>query len=485
MSAEDRDAKDPLEFLIADILERENRGEAVDRDGLIEQHPDQADSLRDFFANHDRMKSAADIDPPTLSPASDDSPLDDPTIPPNAWAREDVTLPPTEPPLRSSEDVPVIGDKVRYFGDYELLEEIARGGMGVVYKARQMNLNRTVALKMILSGRFAGEEDVQRFYTEAEAAAQLDHPGIVPIIEIGEHQGQHYFSMGYVEGQSLAQRLADGPLQPREAAELMKKVSDAIDYAHEHGVIHRDLKPANILLDPSGQPKVTDFGLAKKTEADSGLTGTGQILGTPSYMPPEQASGNVDRVGPLADVYSLGAILYCLLTGRPPFQAANPMDTLLQVLENEPIPPHQLNPAVPVDLETICLKCLRKEPGERYSTSGDLRAELKRFLNDEPIHARPLSRAERAWRWCKRRPLVASLEAGLVVAIIVGFIGIWMQWYRAEQEASQNRKLLYVSDLAAEDKAFHYQLENGLTVLLAPGGGRRTDGVGSDLLDRY
>ena len=233
---------------------------------------------------------------------------------------------------------PTVGDKVRYFGDYELLEEIARGGMGVVYKARQINLNRIVALKMILAGQFAGEEDVQRFYTEAEAAASLDHPGIVPIFEIGEHEGQHYFSMGFIEGESLAHKVADGPLPPREAAEFVKKICEAMAYAHEQGVIHRDLKPANMLIDANGQPKVTDFGLAKKTEADSDLTGTGQILGTPSYMPPEQASGKTD-VGPRLMSIRSERFSTVLLTGRPPFQAASPMDTLMQVLEQEPVSP--------------------------------------------------------------------------------------------------------------------------------------------------
>ncbi len=228
---------------------------------------------------------------------------------------------------------------IRYFGDYEILREIARGGMGVVFEARQVSLNRTVALKMILAGQFADDTDVKRFYTEAEAAAHLDHPGIVPIFEIGQHAGQHYFSMGFVDGPSLRQRLSDGPLPIRDAADFILRVSEAVAYAHDRGVIHRDLKPANILLDQSGNPRVTDFGLAKKVEGDSGLTGSGQIMGTPSFMAPEQARGRRGEVGPAADVYALGATLYALLTGRPPFQAANAMDTVLMLLSDEAVAP--------------------------------------------------------------------------------------------------------------------------------------------------
>jgi serine/threonine protein kinase len=267
---------------------------------------------------------------------------------------------------------PSPGTKIRYFGDYELLAEIARGGMGVVYKALQVKLNRVVALKMILAGQLAGEGDVKRFHAEAEAAAKLDHPGIVPIFEIGEHDGQHYFSMAYVEGTSLAKKVAAGPLPPREAAELLVKIAAAVQYAHRQGIIHRDLKPANVLLDSTGQPRVTDFGLAKQMRADSGLTGSGQILGTPSYMPPEQASGKIEQVGPTADVYALGAILYCLLTGRPPFQAASAIDTLRSVLEQEPVAPRQLDAHIPLDLETIALKCLEKSPARRYATANEL-----------------------------------------------------------------------------------------------------------------
>jgi len=310
-----------------------------------------------------------------------------------------------------------LGGKVRYFGDYELLEEIARGGMGVVYKARQTRLNRLVALKMILAGQLASPDDVKRFYTEAEAAANLDHPGIVPIFEVREQDGQHYFSMGYVEGQSLATRVAAGPLPPREAATLAREVAQSIQYAHDHGVIHRDLKPANILLDAKGRSKVTDFGLAKKLEGDSGLTASGQIMGTPSYMPPEQASGRLD-VGPLADLYSLGAVLYHMLTGRPPFQAAGVMDTLLQVIEREPVSPSVLNPHVARDLETITLKCLQKDPQRRYASAAALASDLENWLEGRPIEARPVGRLERSWRWCRRNPAVTTALAAVALLLV-------------------------------------------------------------------
>ncbi len=235
-------------------------------------------------------------------------------------AATDETIVPTQLDVGGPAKVPPVGSKVQYLGDYELLSEIARGGMGVVYRARQSRLNRSVALKMILAGQFASEADVERFHIEAEAAANLDHSGIVPIFEVGEHEGNHYFSMGLVEGGSLASMVSDGPLPALEAAKLVHKIAEAIQYAHDNGVIHRDLKPANVLIDQTGQPKVTDFGLARRLDGDSNLTGTGQILGTPAYMPPEQASGKTDEIGPLADVYSVGAILYCLIPGRPPFQ---------------------------------------------------------------------------------------------------------------------------------------------------------------------
>ena len=331
---------------------------------------------------------------------------------------------------------------VHYFGDYEIIREIARGGMGVVFQARQVSLNRPVALKMILAGQLATDTDVKRFYTEAEAAAGLDHPGIVPIFEVGQHDGQHFFSMGFVEGQSLADRLAGGVLPPREATELVRRITKAVQFAHERGVIHRDLKPANILLDQNGNPRITDFGLAKKVAGDSALTGSGQIMGTPSYMPPEQAGGKRGDVGPAADIYSLGATLYALVAGRPPFQAATAMDTVIQVLSDEPMPPRRLNASIPRNLETICLKCLQKDPARRYSSAAALAEDLRRFLAGEPIAARPVTAWERAVKWARRRPATAALLGLVALVSALGLGGVLWQWraaVRARDLAEQRR----------------------------------------------
>ena len=334
-------------------------------------------------------------------------------------AATDETIVPTQLDVGGPAKVPPVGSKVQYLGDYELLSEIARGGMGVVYRARQSRLNRSVALKMILAGQFASEADVERFHIEAEAAANLDHSGIVPIFEVGEHEGNHYFSMGLVEGGSLASMVSDGPLPALEAAKLVHKIAEAIQYAHDNGVIHRDLKPANVLIDQTGQPKVTDFGLARRLDGDSNLTGTGQILGTPAYMPPEQASGKTDEIGPLADVYSVGAILYCLITGRPPFQGSGPLETLRHVVEKEAVAPRSLNPDVPKDLETICLKCLQKDQNRRYQSAAELSAELERFIKGEPIRARPVDAFERLLKWARRNRFSASLACLLTVGISI------------------------------------------------------------------
>jgi WD40 repeat protein/tRNA A-37 threonylcarbamoyl transferase component Bud32 len=401
--------------VLAEYLRAIESGGNPSRDDLLARYPELASELREFFANHDRMGRLA-------------RPLREPT----AVARSRVP-----------------GEKIRYFGDYEVLEEIGHGGMGVIYKARQVSLNRVVALKMILAGRLANEQEIQRFHSEAEAAAKLEHPGIVPIFEIGQHAGQHYFSMGFVDGESLAKTVAAGPLTPRRAAELVAQIAETVHYAHERGIIHRDLKPANVLLDQSGQPHVTDFGLAKKLRGDSDLTGTGQILGTPSYMPPEQAAGNSDPIGPAADVYALGAILYCLLTGRPPFQAATPVDTLRQVLEQEPVSVHQLNGQVPLDLETIALKCLEKDPRRRYATAAELAEELERYLDGRPILARPVGFVDRTGRWCRRNPVVAAL---ITTAALCLFVGTVASSYFAV-EASKRATSEAIERGRADDKA--------------------------------
>ncbi len=305
------------------------------------------------------------------------------------------TTEPRSPGFASAADGP------RRFGDYEIVSEIARGGMGVVYKARQISLDRTVALKTILSGQFASDDDVQRFYTEARAAANLQHPNIVAIHEVGQHAGQHYFSMDYVEGRSLAALVEKGPLPVSQAIRYLKAIAEAINFAHRLGILHRDLKPSNILIDSFDQPRITDFGLAKRIGVrdvphsgrssdpiDSGLTTAGQVLGTPSYMPPEQIDADPAQLGPASDVYSLGAILYDLLTGRPPFRGRTARDTLLAVLQSPPGPIRRLNRRLmPRRLERICLKCLEKDPTRRYPSAGALADDLERFTLGQETQA--------------------------------------------------------------------------------------------------
>ncbi|HOY60017.1 MAG TPA: serine/threonine-protein kinase, partial [Verrucomicrobiota bacterium] len=411
-------------------------------------------------------------------------------------------------------------------GDYELLEEIGRGGMGVVYKARQISLDRIVALKLILGGRLAGRDQAHRFRAEAQAAANLQHPNIVAIHEVGEHAGQLFYAMDYIEGKNLASVISDLRFEisnHTRSVSWMKTVAAAVHYAHEQGILHRDLKPANIIIDQHDQPRITDFGLAKRIEVlpsggqigggpgispssggepaeagtttaatsdlgvvaevnaqrstsnsplstlDSQITLSGQVLGSPSYLSPEMAEGKRAAVGVASDVYSLGAVLYHLLTGRPPFQGETLTALLRQVIETDPVAPRRLNPSIPRDLETICLKCLDKEPRRRYSTALEVADELGRFLADEPIRARPASRAERLWRWCRRNPKLAGALGAVVLSLVLGLVTTTWQMRRAQKSEMATLQHAYVSDMDLATRA------------LAEGDIGRV----RDLLDRY
>jgi WD40 repeat protein/serine/threonine protein kinase len=376
---------------------------------------------------------------------------------------------------------PFTGTRLRYFGDYELLEEIARGGMGVVFKARQVSLNRLVALKLITAGALATDELVKRFKAEAEAAASLSHPNIVPIYEIGEHQGQHYFSMGLIEGPNLREAIArrsEGGrrraeiggqrsevgdraeksrekhtprigYEPKEAARLLAAVARAVHYAHQRGVLHRDIKPSNILLDSAGEPHLTDFGLAKLVEKESTLTHTNAVLGTPAYMAPEQARGEGKDVTTAADVYGLGAVLYETVTGSPPFGGGTSLETIRQVLEQEPRRPSIFNASVDRDLETICLKCLEKDANRRYSSAEALADDIERWLRSEPIAARAVGNYERVRKWVRRRPAIAALGTLSLVSLIVLAIGSTFAAFRIAAAKQVLRRNLYASDVNA------------------------------------
>jgi serine/threonine protein kinase/WD40 repeat protein/Flp pilus assembly protein TadD len=358
---------------------------------------------------------------------------------------------------------------------YEVIEELGRGGMGVVYKARQVNLNRMTAVKMVLAGGHAERDTLVRFRAEAEAVAALHHPNIVQVYEVGEYRGSPFFSMEYVPGGTLRHRLRGGLASPREAAELVATLAGAVQYAHDRGIIHRDLKPANILLSGSGKPdsgaradgrpsssspnpesrtpnpvpKIADFGLAKRL--DDGLltlTQTGRVLGTPSYMAPEQAAGKGNRAGPGVDTYALGAILYEMLTGRPPFLGESFESTLNMILNEEPTPPRRLRAGIPRDLETVCLKCLEKDPHRRYASAGMLADDLGRFLAGEPVHARPVGALGRGWRWSRRNPVLAALWGGFIGALVLGLAGVSWKWREAEAE----RRKVEAAEKTARDE---------------------------------
>jgi tRNA A-37 threonylcarbamoyl transferase component Bud32 len=390
---------DPLDAVIAAYLQQVEAGAVPDREALLAQHPELAEGLREFFADFDRLDRQA-------------GELHLPGAPESAGERPHV----------------------RYFGEYELLEVIARGGMGVVYKARQQSLNRLVALKMILQGQLATPRAVARFRAEAEAAANLDHPHIVPIYEVGEHEGQQYFTMRFIEGTSLA-RHARGDL--RSEVRLLATVARAVNYAHQQGILHRDLKPSNILV-AGGVPFVTDFGLAKRLDGAGDLTGTDETPGTPRYMAPEQAAGRKDLTV-AADVYSLGVVLYERLTGATPFKGDDLLDVLRQVREVVPPRPSSVRPGLDRDLETVCLKCLEKEPAKRYPSAEALADDLERWLRGEPILARPVGSLGRLTRWGRRNPVVAGLIGAVAVSLVVGTVIATYFAVQAERRASAEK----------------------------------------------
>jgi WD40 repeat protein/tRNA A-37 threonylcarbamoyl transferase component Bud32 len=398
----------PLDEYLGDVLaaylEAVDAGWAPPREQVLARYPGFRAELEAFFAAQDEVSALAGPFRPETPP------------------RAGVTVTDDNTP-------PAAGNLPRSFGDYELLAEIARGGMGVVYKARQKSLNRVVALKMILGGHLASPANVQRFRNEAEAAARMDHSGIVPIYEVGQWQpdgGEQpvpYFSMKLVEGGSLAEQMSRFTGDLRAGATLIAKVARAVYYAHQRGILHRDLKPANILLDERGEPLVADFGLAKRVENDANLTQSGAIVGTANYMAVEQAQGKTAVLTTATDVHGLGAILYELLTGRPPYQADNVLETLLRLRTEKPPPPRTLNPRVDADLETICLKCLEKEPAARYGSAAALADDLERWLAGDAIQARRAALPVRVWKWARRRPALAGLVVLLVLTVVLALVG--------------------------------------------------------------
>jgi tetratricopeptide (TPR) repeat protein len=422
-----RDRNDRLEEAVVAYFEAVESGHTPDRSQWAARYPEVAAELAEFFASQDQVDSW--------------------TAPLREVARAASTDQRDRNLTQGATPGPAAAFSGGIVGDYELLEEIARGGMGVVFKARQISAGRTVALKMILAGPYASPADLQRFRAEAEAAAQLDHPNIVPLYGVGEDNGRPYFSMKLIEGGSLAHRTVQSPrMEIRGLVKLVATVARALHHAHQRGIIHRDLKPANILLDADGEPHLTDFGLAKRLTPRPGpfdppLTQSGAVVGTLTYMAPEQAGGQ-RGVTTAADVYSLGVILYEMLTGQPPFRGSDPLETLHQVLEAEPAPPRSSHPHVERDLETICLKCLRKEPARRYASALALAEDLERFLAGEPILARRVTPWERVLKWTKRRPAVAALVL-VTTAALAGLTaaGLLYQAGQARQEARERQRI--------------------------------------------
>jgi eukaryotic-like serine/threonine-protein kinase len=424
-SGVERSRDEKLHEVLAAYYEAAEKGDDPDRRILLDRHPELAAELADFFAVQDEVNHLASPLRATVSQSSDVA---------NSAERDQfhpIGLLFGEPHSTRS----TVEESIA-FGDYELQGVIARGGMGIVFRARQRSLNRIVAIKVIRDGARASDDDARRFRNEAEAVAHLDHPNIVPIYEVAEERGCSFFSMKLVEGGNLAERLKEYHGDLRAAAQLMATVARAVHHAHERGILHRDLKPSNILIDERGQPLVADFGLARRVEGDSELTQTGAVLGTPAYMAPEQATGRRGTVTKAADIHGLGAILYAILTGRPPFRGVTPLETLQEVQEKIPDPPSTVRQSIDCDLETICLKCLEKEPRRRYASALAVAEDLDRWLAGRPILARPVGPAEHAWRLCRRHPQIAFLAATAAVLAITS-IGGFVASERAHQHATR------------------------------------------------
>jgi tetratricopeptide (TPR) repeat protein len=412
-----------LQLVVLGYLKAVDAGQAPDQHELLAHHPDLGNDLRAFFSGQQKIRAGV-------------------------------------APLRGILDsnCPRPFSR-RIFGDYELVKELGHGGMGIVYKARQISLKRTVALKMILAGQLASPDDRRRFRAEAENAATLDHPNIVPIYEVGEIDGHHYFTMKRIDGGSLAQHLQLFTHSPRASARLVAKVARAVHHAHRRGILHRDLKPANVLVDRQRQPHITDFGLAKRVEGNAVMTQTGIIVGTPSYMAPEQAGGR-RQLTTAVDVHGLGTVLYELLTGRPAFWADTVVGTLRKVLDDEPVRPRTLNSRLDRDLETICLKCLEKDPGKRYGSAEALAEDLEYWLAGEPIEGRRSSAWERTVKWAKRKPALAALVAVSSVALVAGIGLMSALWVYAEKRAAAVDKSTAVAkDLETSQNKLHESQE--------------------------
>jgi WD40 repeat protein len=425
---EESPTDDLLDDLINGYLEARQEGRDPDRTAMLDAHPELAGELERFFAAHDAMDRLA-------------GPL-------RAVARAARVVGDEDSGAGGDQRPPIPVE----FGAYVLLEVLGAGGMGIVYRAHHRSLNRAVALKQILLGLPPHSAVVQRFRNEAEAAARLDHPNIVPVYDVGEYQGRHYLTMRLIEGGSLAEHRDELRADPRAAARLMTAVAGAVHHAHQRGILHRDLKPSNILLDRQGQPHVTDFGLARQIGVDSTLTGSGAVLGSPPYMAPEQAAGRTEAITTATDVYGLGAVLYVLLTGRPPFRGDSVLATLEQVRSCAPERPSRVNPRVDRDLETICLKCLEKETDQRYASAAALAEDLQRWLEGQPIQGRRTGTMHRAALWVRRRPYVAALSAGLVVLFSLGLGSVFWEWRAAVAARRDMEVALYESRIALADR---------------------------------